>query len=228
MEPFNQNLTKFIFLSTLPATLWCHAISDWKSRVCSRCKLWIYRFVKKQRYKILVNIWGFIWRDLQFRSICWYCYCWESSWFDYYYIKLNLFHQSKHGRDVELQNAHLDLFKFPRDVMQISFCWYSRLSLREMDQKIKFGGTLSYGDSHLEFLLRHFKVFSLHAILLDAAGVMRAHSGKWPGYFYMIGWGPNSCSLGHVIGLLVCLCVKLFLPSISTLSTFEAVCLALY
>ena len=70
--------------------------------------------------------------------------------------------------------------------LSASFCWDSRLSLREMDQKIKFGGTLSYGDSHLEFLLRHFKVFSLHAILLDAAGVMRAHSGKWPGYFYMI------------------------------------------
>ena len=34
------------------------------------------------------------------------------------YIKHNLFHQSKLGRDVELQNTHIFLFKSPRDVMQ--------------------------------------------------------------------------------------------------------------
>ena len=36
------------------------------------------------------------------------------------YIKRNLFHQSKLGRDVELQNTHIDLFKSPRDVMQVT------------------------------------------------------------------------------------------------------------
>ena len=36
------------------------------------------------------------------------------------YIKHNLFHQSKLGRDVELQNTHNVLFKSPRDVMQIT------------------------------------------------------------------------------------------------------------
>ena len=36
------------------------------------------------------------------------------------YIKHNLFHQSKLGRDVELQNTHIVLFKSPRDVMQIT------------------------------------------------------------------------------------------------------------
>ena len=36
------------------------------------------------------------------------------------YIKYNLFHQSKLGRDVELQNAHIVLFKSPRDVMQVT------------------------------------------------------------------------------------------------------------
>ena len=94
------------------------------------------------------------------------------------------------------------------------FCWDSRLSLREMDQKINFSGTIGYGDSYLEFLFRHFKVFRLHAILHDAAGAVRAHIGKGPGYCYMIGRGPNSCLLGHVTELLFCLHVKLFLPSI--------------
>ena len=61
------------------------------------------------------------------------------------------------------------------------FCWDSRLSLREIDQKFYFGGTIGYGNSYLEFLFRHFKVFRLHAILHDAAGAVRAHSGKGPG-----------------------------------------------
>ena len=36
------------------------------------------------------------------------------------YIQHNLFHQSKLGRDVELQNTHIVLFKSPRDVMQVT------------------------------------------------------------------------------------------------------------
>ena len=37
-----------------------------------------------------------------------------------FYIKHNFFHQSKLGRDVELQNTHIVLFKSPRDVMQVT------------------------------------------------------------------------------------------------------------
>ena len=36
------------------------------------------------------------------------------------YIKHTLFSQRKLGRDVELQNTHIVLFKSPRDVMQVS------------------------------------------------------------------------------------------------------------
>ena len=36
------------------------------------------------------------------------------------YIKHNLFHQSKLGRDVAIQNAHIVLFKSPRDVLEIN------------------------------------------------------------------------------------------------------------
>ena len=61
------------------------------------------------------------------------------------------------------------------------FSWDSRLSLREMDQNFKFGGTFGYGDSYLELLCHHFKVIGLHAILHDAAGAVRAHSGRGSG-----------------------------------------------
>ena len=34
------------------------------------------------------------------------------------------------------------------------FCWYSRLSLREMDKKIEFGGLIGYGNSYLDSVFR--------------------------------------------------------------------------
>ena len=83
-----------------------------------------------------------------------------------------------------------------------------------MDQKLKFSGLLGYGNSYLDSVFWYSKVFRLHLILRDAAGAVRSHSGKGPGYCYMIGRGPNSCLLRHVTGLLFCLYVKLFLPSI--------------
>ena len=36
------------------------------------------------------------------------------------YIRHNLFHQSKQGRDVELKNTHIVLFNSPRNVMQVT------------------------------------------------------------------------------------------------------------
>ena len=97
------------------------------------------------------------------------------------------------------------------------FCWDSRLALPEKDQKFNFGGTIGYGDSYLDSVFRYSKVFILHAILHDAAGAVRLQTGKEPGYCYMIGRGPNYCLLGHLTGLIFCLYVKIFLPSIFNL-----------
>ena len=77
------------------------------------------------------------------------------------------------------------------------FGWDSGLFLREMDQKFIFGGLIGYGISCLDSVFRYSKVFRLHAKLHEAAGAVRAHSGKGPGYCYMIGRGPNFCLLGH-------------------------------
>ena len=76
------------------------------------------------------------------------------------------------------------------------FCWDSRFSLREMDRKFKSDGLIGYGNSYLEFLFHHFKVFRLHSILHDAAGAVRAHSGEGHGYWYMNGDDQNHvCSV---------------------------------
>ena len=100
------------------------------------------------------------------------------------------------------------------------FCWDSRLSLRETDQKYKFGGTIGYGVSYLDSVFRYSKVFRLHAIIHDAAGAVLLQTSKGPGYCYIIGRGPNCCLLGHVTGLLLCLYVNFFLPSIFILFDF--------
>ena len=65
----------------------------------------------------------------------------------------------------------------------------ARLSLRELDQILVFGGTIAYGDSYLEFVFRQFKVIRTHAKLHDAAGVVPAHGGKGPGHCDMAGPG---------------------------------------
>ena len=85
-----------------------------------------------------------------------------------------------------------------------------------MDQIFEFGGLIGYGISCLDSVFQYSKAFRLHAILHDAvgAGAVRTHSGKGPGYCYMIGLGSTSCLLGNVTGLLFCLYVTglLFLP----------------
>ena len=94
------------------------------------------------------------------------------------------------------------------------FCSDSGFSLRQLDQKFKFGGLIGCRNSCLESVFRYSEVFRLHAILHDAAGANQSQSGKGSSYCYSIGRGPNSCLLGHMTGLLFCLYVKLFLPSI--------------
>ena len=92
----------------------------------------------------------------------------------------------------------------------------------------EFNATIGYSDSYLESLFLQFKVFRLHAMLHDAAVEERAHSSKTPDYCYMVERGLTSCLLGYVTGLVFCLYVKLFLPSIFNSVYFEAVFPALY
>ena len=113
---------------------------------------------------------------------------------------------------LKLSSRHIS----SRKNLFLSACdiWNDKVSLREMDQNIPFGGLIGYGNSYLDSILCYSKVFRLHAILHDAAGAVRSHTGKVPGNCYMIGQGPNSCLLGHVTGQLFCLHVKILVPSI--------------
>ena len=92
---FQTKFDNACFFSALSDTLWCYAGRDWKSRVCSRCKFSFYRCVIKQRCKKLVKLGPFMWRDSQIKSICWCCYCWHTSWIEYF-LHWAQFVSSKH------------------------------------------------------------------------------------------------------------------------------------
>ena len=64
---------KLFFQSTFSTFLRCNAIGNWKPRVCAWSKLWIFWFVEKQRYKVLVNIRRLLWRDMHVKNLCWPC-----------------------------------------------------------------------------------------------------------------------------------------------------------
>ena len=70
------------------------------------------------------------------------------------------------------------------------FCWNSRLSLHEMDQKFNFGRPIGYGNSYLDSVFRYSKVFRLHAILHDAAGAVRSHT-DWTRTKFLLAWSRD-------------------------------------
>ena len=103
--------------------------------------------------------------------------------------------------------------------LSADFRWDARLFLRETDQKLKFWWNYWLWGSYLEIFPS--EIFRPQAIIHDAAGAVKSHSGKSFGYCYIFGPGPNAVLLADVIGIFFCL-------PFSTLSTFDAVCLALY
>ena len=94
--------------------------------------------------------------------------------------------------------------------LSICHCLDPKISLREMNELYPHGGLIGYGDSYLDSVLSHSKVFRLRAILHDAAGAVYTEKRKGPGCCYMIGRGPNWCLFRHIPGLLFCLYLKFF------------------
>ena len=100
--------------------------------------------------------------------------------------------------------------------MVLSACFFrnSTLSLCDIDEKFPFWWNCWLWGLVLGKTFCHAKVVRLHARLHDAAGVVPSHSDKDPEYCYMIGRGLIPCLLCDVTGLLLCLQIKLLLPSI--------------
>ena len=118
---FRAKLDKtYFFLSTLSASLRCYAKRNRKSRVLRGVNFEFIDSLTNNGTKYLLIF------DDSCEEVC------NSKVFvdiatagrhqglSTNYIKRNLFHQSRLGRDVELENTHIVLFKSPRDVMQVT------------------------------------------------------------------------------------------------------------
>ena len=99
-------------------------------------------------------------------------------------------------------------------VLSVCHCLDLKIYLREMNDFYPLVGLIGNGESYLDSVLRYSKEFRLHAIVHDAAGAVYTEKRKGPSYCFMIGSEPNSCLFGHITGLLFCLYLKFFVPSI--------------
>ena len=59
------------------------------------------------------------------------------------------------------------------------------INLKEMDQKLPFGGLVGYGNSCMDYFFANSKIIRLHAILHDSAGSVKSTTKKGPGYCYV-------------------------------------------
>lgn len=92
------------------------------------------------------------------------------------------------------------------------------LDIDQLHVETPFGGMIGIGNSRLHRYLARYKLFRLHAIIHDAAGLVKSRYNSGPGYCYMFSCCPiNSYFLGHVTGILFCIYSKLFNPSYSRL-----------
>ena len=73
--------------------------------------------------------------------------------------------------------------------------WDANINLEEINQKFPYRGFIGYGNSFLDFFFARLKVFRLHAILRDSAGVVEVTTTKGPGYCYKLPNFPSSCFL---------------------------------
>ena len=94
-------------------------------------------------------------------------------------------------------------------------CWTIEKFYVRWTNKLYLVETLAlYWNLYLENSSFHSKNFKAHAILQDAAWAVRWHTVNGLGSCNMDERGSNSCLLGQVTGLPVCLEEKLLLPSI--------------
>ena len=95
--------------------------------------------------------------------------------------------------------------------------YFSEIEVFDFDIALKlrpYGGIICTDNSSVEKYLKISKVLRLHAILHDAGGFIYEIYNQGPGYSYMLPWKSSNCFSGHLSGILFCLYIKVFHPSI--------------
>ena len=121
MEHFNQSLTRYTFSVNILDlfTMLC----KWKLKISEFVRGVSFEFndsLKNNGTKYLVIFDNFCEEICNSKAFVDIATARRHRGLSTIYIKHNLFHQSKLGRDVEIQNIHIVLFESPRDVMQVT------------------------------------------------------------------------------------------------------------
>ena len=77
-----------------------------------------------------------------------------------------------------------------------------------------YGGIIGIDKSSVDKYLRISKHLRLHAILHNAGGIIYERYKQGPGYSCMLPWKSSNFFSGHLSGILFCLYLKVFHPSI--------------
>ena len=112
--------------------------------------------------------------------------------------------------------------KYPNNSVRLNYFlatseYFSEIQGFDFDIALKlrpYGGIIGIDNSSVDKYLEISKVLRLHAILHDAGGFIYEIYNQGPGYSYMLPWKSSNCFSGHLSGILFCLYIKVFHPSI--------------
>ena len=120
MEHCNQSLTRYFFLSTFPTSLQFYAKEIGNLEFVQGVNFEFIDSLKNNGTKYLLKFDGSCEEICNSKAFVDIATAGRHRGLSTIYIKHNLFHQSKLGRDVELQNTRIVLFKSRRDVLQVT------------------------------------------------------------------------------------------------------------
>ena len=111
---------------------------------------------------------------------------------------------------------------YPKNSVRLNYFlatsdYFSEIEGFDFDIALKlrpYGGIIGIDNSSVDKYLKISKVLPLHAILHDAGGFIYEIYNQGPGYSYMLPWKSSNCFSGHLSGILFCLYIKVFHPSI--------------
>ena len=95
---------------------------------------------------------------------------------------MNLEKISEIQNNIRLKKDFEDETEGKNSFLAVCYFHYPSVDLKLINEKAPFGGIICIGDSKLEKVIGKIKVIKLHALLHNAAGVMKTNYSKGPGY----------------------------------------------
>ena len=111
---------------------------------------------------------------------------------------------------------------YPNNSVRLNYClaaseYFSEIEGFDFDIELKlrpYCCIIGIDNSSVDKYLKISKVILLHAIWHDAGGFIYEIFNQGPGYSYMLPWKSSNWFSGHLSGILFCLYIEVFHPSL--------------